>query len=82
MANDFGVVEVVFAWRKALVPVALMAAALAGVLLVGTEPAPQLAPVALEEELTRDLEGESIPAVLSGDPGAVETAVLAFWEAF
>lgn len=82
MASDFGVVEVVFAWRKALVPVALMAAALAGLLLVGTEPEPQLAPVALEEELTRDLEGEPIPVVLSGEHGTVEAAVLALGEGY
>lgn len=82
MAGDLGVVEVVFAWRRALVPLALMAAALAGLFLVGQESQPPLAPLALEEELTRDLEGESIPAVLSGDLGAVETAVLAFGEAF
>jgi hypothetical protein len=67
--------EVVFAWRRTLVPVALMAAALAGIFLLGqgSGSAP-LSPLALEEALTQDLEVEPIPSVL----GRGETDEVAF----
>ena len=57
--------EVVFSWRRTLVPVALMAAALAGIFLLGQgEASAPLSPIALEEALTQDLVLEPIPSVL------------------
>lgn len=82
MAGELSVVEVVFAWRRALIPLAAMAAALAGILLVGADSEPVLSPVALEEALTIDLDSESIPVVLSGEYAGVEAAVLALGEGY
>ena len=82
MAGEVSVAEVVFAWRKTLVPMTLLAAALAGLLLIQpkTEEAPT--PVALEEALTGGLDGDPIPVVLATEADMVEVASLASWEGF
>ncbi len=55
---ELDVVDVVFAWRRALVPLALLAAALAGVLLVSQgEPIALPSPAALEEVLLQGVAG-------------------------
>jgi hypothetical protein len=65
MVRDLGVVDVVFQWRKPLVPLALLAASLAGVFLYGHEESVTLlSPVALEEALVEDVIGDPIPTVL------------------
>ncbi len=55
MVGELSVVDVVFAWRKTLVPMALLAAALAGILLMAHQPGPAVQVVALEDVLTEDL---------------------------
>jgi len=70
MADDLSVVDVLFAWRRALVPMALLAAALAGILIIGHEPQPPVQLVALEEVLAEDLNLLPIHSVLSGEGGS------------
>lgn len=67
MAAELSVVDVVFAWRRALVPMALLAAAMAGILLVTHEPEPPVQLVALEDVLTEGLNLLPTEAVLSGE---------------
>lgn len=65
MVGDWSVAETVFQWRKALVPMTLLAAALAGVFVLGNEePVSPLSPVALEDALVENLQGDPIPTVL------------------
>ena len=65
LAGAWSIAETVFQWRKALVPMTLLAAAFAGVFVIGNEePESPLSPVALEEALTESLEGDPIPTVL------------------
>jgi len=74
---EIGIAEVVFAWRRTLVPLALMAAALAGILLVSQEEPPaSFSPIALEEALTQDLVLEPIPSVLGRGEAMDELAFL------
>jgi hypothetical protein len=69
--------EVVFSWRRTLVPTALMAAALAGILLLGQgEASVPLSPLALEEALTQDLVVEPIPSILGRGDELDEPAFL------
>jgi len=70
MAGDLSVVDVLFAWRRAVVPMALLAAALAGILLIGHEPQPPEQLVALEEVLAEDLNLLTIHSVLNGEGGS------------
>ena len=76
MLGNPGVVDVVFAWRKALVPMALLAAAMAGILLMESEAEPPVQLVALEEVLTEDLNLLTASGVLIGD-GVAREAVFA-----
>jgi hypothetical protein len=65
MARDWSITEVVFQWRKALVPLALLAATLAGIFVLGNEePGELFSPMALEEVLLEGVEGDPIPTVL------------------
>ena len=61
-----GVTDIVFGWRNALVPTALLAAAVAALLLVREPTLSEQAPIALEELLVTGLEGQTIPTVLAG----------------
>lgn len=76
ISGDLSVADVVFAWRRALVPMALMAAALAGILTVGQAPQAPVQIVALEEVLTEDLNLLPIPSVLSSE-GAFDELLFA-----
>lgn len=67
MAGGLSMAEVVFSWRKTLVPLALIAAAIAGLLLLGPAPEEPVQVVALEEVLTEDLYLLSTSGVLSGE---------------
>lgn len=78
MTQDLSFPEVVFQWRKPLVPLALLAATLAGIFVAGhEEPGTALSPVALEEALIQELEGEPIPTVLGRTAELDELAFLA-----
>jgi len=79
MAGDLGVTDVVFAWRRALVPMALLAAALAGILIAGHETEPPVQLVALEEIFTEDLNLQPIHSVLNGE-GSFHDALFAVSE--
>lgn len=79
MAGELSVVDVVFAWRRALVPLALMAAALAGFLLVGNDSGSPTQMVALEDLLTEDLNLLDGSGVLSPE-GKARSAVFAMTE--
>lgn len=80
MAADLRFEDVVFAWRRALVPLALIAAALAGVLLVGSEPQAPVQLVALEEALTEGLNLLTGSGVLSSGEGSLEEGIFAVAE--
>ena len=67
MVGELSVVDVVFAWRRAVVPISLLAAALAGILILGYQPQVPVQIVALEEALTEDLNLLPIPAVILGE---------------
>ena len=82
LTGELSVVEVMFAWRKALVPMTLMAAALAGLLLVQGDPEAPLSPVPVEEVLIGGLDGDPIPVVLAAETDFFETAILASGEGF
>jgi len=72
--------DVVFQWRKALVPMTLLAASLAGIVVWGeggVQTASPLEPMALEEALVVGLEGEPIPAFLERTAELDEVAFLA-----
>ncbi len=69
--------DVVQSWARALVPTALLAAALAGLLLWrGVAPVP----MSVEELLVSEIEGETIPVMAS--PARTREAVIFAVEAF
>lgn len=67
-AGDLSIADVVFAWRRTLVPMALLAAALAGILLLGHEPGAPIQTLALEDLLTEDLNLLDGSGILSSEP--------------
>ena len=78
MTQELSIPEVVFQWRKPLVPLSLLAAALAGIfVLAHEEPGPVMAPIALEEALIEGVDGDPIPTVLGRTAELDETAFLA-----
>lgn len=63
--------EVMTSWARAVVPTAVLAAALAGILLVRGEMSSSQAPVSVEVLLEAEFEGLTIPADLTlPEPGA------------
>jgi len=77
MTRELSIPEVVFQWRNRLVPLALLAATLAGILMLGQEePGPASYPVALEEALMEGVEGDPIPTILARTTDLDETAFL------
>jgi len=70
--------EVVFRWRRTLVPVSLLAAALAGIFLMNQDqPQARLSAVAVEDALVEGLPSDPIPTVLERDADLDEVAFLA-----
>ena len=69
--------DVMNSWARTLLPTAVLAAALAGLLLFRGAPTP--APIGVEELLTSEVEGETIPALTGPAPSA---AVVFASEAF
>jgi hypothetical protein len=75
--GDLTVADTLVAWRKALVPTAVLAASLAGFFLMRhEEPQAPLGPIAVEEALIEDLDGEPIPTFLGREPQLEEVAFL------
>jgi len=65
MAGEWSIPEVVFRWRRTLVPLTLLAATMAGIFVLSfEEPEAPLLPIALEEALLEGLPGDPISAVL------------------
>ena len=56
--------DVMTSWARAVVPTAVLAAALAGFLLLRSPAAPGPTPVGVEELLLAEVEGSTIPATL------------------
>ena len=76
-AVEWSVPEVVFQWRKALVPVTLLAATLAGIFVAShEEPRTLSSPIALEDFLMEGLSGDPIPDVLEREAELDELAFL------
>jgi hypothetical protein len=73
MMAQMTVGDVVQSWARALVPTALLAAALAGIVLwrVGSMP-----PITVEELLVSEIEGETIP-VLASPTRSFESVIFA-----
>lgn len=69
MTGELSVIDVVFSWRRTLVPLALMAAAVAGLLLAGGGSGPEepVQMVAVEEVLTEDLNLLTTSGVITVD---------------
>jgi hypothetical protein len=77
MIGEWSVPGVVFHWRKALASLTLLAAALAGIFVLGhEEPGAPLSPVALEDVLIEGVSGDPIPTVLGRSPELEEVAFL------
>jgi hypothetical protein len=80
MEAALSVEDVVFAWRRALVPLAFIAAALAAVLLIGSEPQPAVQLVALEDALTEGLNLLTSSGVVFTGEGAIQEGIFAVVE--
>ena len=77
MAGEWSFAEVMFQWRKTVVPLTLLAATLAGIFVLGQrEPTPVFSPVALEEALIDGLSLDPIPTVLGRTAELDEVAFL------
>jgi hypothetical protein len=69
-AASMTVGDVLVGWARTLVPTAMLAAALAGVVLMRGETTEAPAPLGIEEMLTSELKGLTIPQISSPDaPG-------------
>jgi len=67
--------DVLTSWARAVVPAAVLAAALAGVFLMRGGVAPEEHPIGVEELLVLDIPSETVPVLLSPDAA---TGVVAF----
>ena len=57
--------DVMSSWARTVIPTAVLAAALAGMLLFRGHPVPAPVPVGVEELLVAEVEGATIPATLA-----------------
>ena len=73
---DLSVGDVLTAWSRTLVPMALLAASLAGLFVMRSATAPRPAPLALgvEELLVVGIDDETIPVALENDESAAAVA--------
>lgn len=76
MTGDLSIADVVFAWRKALVPMTLLAAAMAGILLFGHQQPNPVQMVALEDVLTEEINLFDQSGVLSPE-GVAQLGIFA-----
>jgi hypothetical protein len=77
MTAEWTIPEVVFQWRRTLIPFALLAATLAGIFVMGHEgQTDALSPVALEEAVLEGVEGDPIPTFLGRTAELEEVAFL------
>lgn len=67
MMVDLTVSDLVVSWARALVPTAMIAAAVAALVLAQGVPGSAVLPLGLEEELAQGLDGMPIPVVLTSD---------------
>jgi hypothetical protein len=76
LIHELTVGEVITSWARTVVPVALLAAVLAGLLLSRNQLAVPVRPIGIEELLVSGVEGQTIPAALapSETSGAVAFA--------
>jgi hypothetical protein len=65
--------DVVQSWARAVVPTALVAALLAGVLLLRESTLSSPLPISVEELLVSEIEGETIPMMLEAEEALVVT---------
>ena len=65
LMHELTVGDVMTSWARAVVPTAVLAAAVAGLLLVRGQVLPPAQPVGIEELLVSEVEGETIPAALA-----------------
>jgi len=65
--------DVVQSWARAVVPTALVAALLAGVLLLRQSTLSSPLPISVEELLVSEIEGETIPMMLEAEEALVVT---------
>ena len=59
--------DVMSSWARAVVPTAVLAAALAGILLMRAEAGTDPQPMGLEELLVSEIPGETVPLLLAPD---------------
>ena len=66
--------DVMTSWARAVIPTAVLAAALAGILLFRSTAAPAPTPVGVEELLIAEVEGATIPVTLSTEEAGLPVA--------
>jgi hypothetical protein len=67
---DLTVADVLNSWSRTVLPTALLAAAMAGVMLMRTAEPPVETAIGLEELLVSELPAETVPVLLSADAAA------------
>ena len=65
LIHELTVGEVITSWARTVVPVALLAAVLAGLLFSRNQSAVPVRPIGIEELLVSGVEGQTIPAALA-----------------
>ena len=65
LMHELTVADVMTSWARAVVPTAILAATLAGLLLMRGQSVPPAQPVGIEELLVSEVEGQTIPAALA-----------------
>jgi len=77
MMAEVTVADVLTSWARAIVPTAVLAAALAGMILLRAHTVPIAAPARVEELLVAGMEGETIPTTLSRTEAETQIAFAA-----
>lgn len=71
---EMTVADVLVSWARAVVPTAVLAAALAGLVLLHAHMAPAPTPAPVEELLVAGIEGETIPTTLARNGSGTQIA--------